>query len=575
MALVWLAAGVAFVFVPLDRWAWAYFACLSAQVVVSVVTIGFARRFHPIPWFAWTLVLGIFLSGVSVVVGQASHDWIASSGLGLGIGAVALMAYGVCAAILAQPLLGVAELRRPVEAGIVGFGAVAMSHVWLAENRTPLELGVLGGIATAGAACMFSAAIICTRMLRAMGRAVDCWLIWSGVLYGTALSIGIVLLSLSHSNLVGPAGIIGANGFGLGWLCHPNIATTGTRLRQHTDQEPRRALTLAAATALGLDGVLAVLRRVLHGDVTTLAMMAVAGVQFVGLTWIAATWWDSEAASNWRMNRRLVRDLRRAVARSEIEPHYQPIVRTADGVRVGYEALARWNHPTSGLLPAGRFIGLAEAKGYLASIDRQMLLTSARDFASLTTSLVADEPFVTINLTPKRMAQEGFAHEVVAALENEELSGEGLVIEMTESSAVSDWAVLADNLAEFHRAGIGFAIDDFGTGHANIGLLCQLDVDLIKLDRSLIELAMQSPRGAAVVHGAIQTARATGALIVAEGVSNSDWIAELAVLGVDLVQGFGVGLPQPVGELRVPPTPHREASHPTLRSSASAEQRSH
>jgi EAL domain-containing protein (putative c-di-GMP-specific phosphodiesterase class I) len=263
------------------------------------------------------------------------------------------------------------------------------------------------------------------------------------------------------------------------------------------------------------------------------------------LAWTATIWLESGVARHWFVNRTLRHDLRSAMVRNEIVPYYQPIIRASDSRCVGYEALARWEHPSRGILAASSFLDLAESRGYLAAIDRSVLLAVARDLPGLMAKLDADEPFVSINLSPRRLEQRGFADEILQTLKRAGLSSDGLMIEMTENTAVSDWTTLTANIAQLQEVGITLAVDDFGTGHANLSLLCQLDVDMIKLDRELVELAMGSPRGAAVVHAAIRAGQATGALIVAEGVSNAGWITELGGFGVDFIQGFGVGYPQP------------------------------
>ena len=163
--------------------------------------------------------------------------------------------------------------------------------------------------------------------------------------------------------------------------------------------------------------------------------------------------------------------------------------------------------------------------------------------ALLATSSV-DHPFVTVNVEPTRMQESGFADRVLTTLRDLNLDPNGLIIELTETAAVTDWDEIMRNVAVFKDAGIGLAIDDFGAGHANFGLLVSLDPDLVKLDRTLVEAAMTSTRGRAVARMAADAARSAGARVVAEGISESAWGTELHDLGFDLLQGYAFGRPQ-------------------------------
>jgi EAL domain-containing protein (putative c-di-GMP-specific phosphodiesterase class I) len=152
-----------------------------------------------------------------------------------------------------------------------------------------------------------------------------------------------------------------------------------------------------------------------------------------------------------------------------------------------------------------------------------------------------DQPFLTVNVEPKRMQQAGFAVRILEELSTRNLNPNGLIIEITETAAIDDWDELRRNVTIFQAVGIGLAIDDFGAGHSNFGLLVELEPDLVKLDQSLVEAALATNRGRAVVRNAVQAARSCGALIVAEGVSDDTWCPSLEALGFDHVQGYAFG----------------------------------
>jgi diguanylate cyclase len=240
-------------------------------------------------------------------------------------------------------------------------------------------------------------------------------------------------------------------------------------------------------------------------------------------------------------DRRLRGELRSAVSRDELAAHFQPIIRTSDRAVAGYETLARWDHPRLGLITAHRFIGIAASEGFLAGIDHMMIRMAAEALPALFATTDVEAPFLTVNVEPKRMQQAGFAARILDDLRVRNLDPRGLIIEMTETSAVEDWDELHRNVQLFQASGIGLAIDDFGAGHSNFGLLVELAPNLVKLDQSLIEAALSSPLGRSVVRNAVFAARSCGAQIVAEGVSDADWCMPLAELGFDHLQGYAFG----------------------------------
>jgi diguanylate cyclase len=244
-----------------------------------------------------------------------------------------------------------------------------------------------------------------------------------------------------------------------------------------------------------------------------------------------------------------------AVADGKIVAWFQPIVRASDLTPVGFETLARWNDPARGFVSAQDFVGAADRAGLLASIDRTMIRSASASFDMLITSRGIDKPILTVNVHPRRLEESNFALDLEADLDERGLDGNGLMFEVTETAPITDWATVTDNVAALKKMGIGLAIDDFGSGNANFAFLLRFEPDLVKLDRSLIEAAMASERASAVVGRCVEAARASGAEVLAEGISDVAWIPRLRELGFDYFQGQVFGSAQPA-------TPATLFSHP-------------
>jgi EAL domain-containing protein (putative c-di-GMP-specific phosphodiesterase class I) len=518
-----------------------------ATVVVRRRWSTFAR---PSAWWAptlgmWLIVASIALSGNSLVAPDPADFSLFAAAIGAG--GLTCEAFG--ALRMLQPLLESRDLRRSYELGLGGYIASAIPYVWAGQTTSLGELLVLGIVAGAGSVCCVASTLMLSAPLRRAGRPAELMLMVAGSAFSLQIAVGLVLRSQAWQAPLLGAAMISTNGAFLAALSLPQASVAGMKVELASDRRQARALPVALSAAVLAAGGLGILRELSRGRIIVLVLGAAAVVQLVVLVSALTMWWESDDARSWIRHRVLARDIAKALVRGQIVPHYQPIVRASDAEPVGYEALARWNHPRRGLLSAGQFLEIAERRGYMAAIDRRIFLVVARDLPSLLSGLDDSvDPFVTVNLSPRRLAQQGYAASMLQLLEREGLVADGLMIEMTEASSVVNWASFNANVSAFAQAGIGLAIDDFGAGHANLTLLCELEVDVVKLDRAVVELAI-TEAGSAIVYGAVAAARAAGALIVAEGVEDGSWAARLGQLGVDFVQGYGIGLPAGLADL--------------------------
>ena len=185
---------------------------------------------------------------------------------------------------------------------------------------------------------------------------------------------------------------------------------------------------------------------------------------------------------------RLENDLRRAVEREEFTVRYQPIVSLSSGGVVGFEALARWDHPEWGLTQPEDFIPLAEETGLILPIGLSVLRQACRD-ADLWRSRYPDHrPLdVSVNLSAAQLAYPELPGQIEYILRNSGLSGRHLKLEVTESALMRDARTAAGALAGLRRLGIQIHIDDFGTGFSSLGTLHRFSADALKIDRSFVE----------------------------------------------------------------------------------------
>jgi EAL domain-containing protein (putative c-di-GMP-specific phosphodiesterase class I) len=235
--------------------------------------------------------------------------------------------------------------------------------------------------------------------------------------------------------------------------------------------------------------------------------------------------------------------LRDAVREDRIRVHYQPIVDLATGRVDGFEALARWNHPTLGSVRPDVFIAAAERIGLIRRLGIQIL-----ERAHLGGRMLADAAGAPISLGVNLSALQVTDTELLdrVTAKHQEHPQVRLVLELTEGMLLGDDP---STLAAMHRlrgSGVRLAIDDFGVGYSSVGYLHRLPVDILKLDKLFVS-ELHDPRSHALVQGVVAMARAMDLSVITEGVE--DWHSAVSVrdLGCDLAQGYVFSRPLHLG----------------------------
>ncbi len=234
----------------------------------------------------------------------------------------------------------------------------------------------------------------------------------------------------------------------------------------------------------------------------------------------------------------LVDELRDAIRRGDIKPHFQPLVDLGSGRSWAVEALARWYHPSLGLLLPERFIELAEETDLIDELGRGILHAACRQAAVWRATIPgAEELVVSVNVSRHQLDSGSFATVVAEALAWENLPAQALMLELTESAVAGDPELVAAHCRALRALGVRLAIEDFGTGASSLADLRDLPVDVLKLARPFVDALETRPGEREFVRVIVQLGRVLGLTVAVEGVETEGQLALLRELGVDVAQG--------------------------------------
>ncbi|GHF91181.1 EAL domain-containing protein [Deinococcus ficus] len=241
-------------------------------------------------------------------------------------------------------------------------------------------------------------------------------------------------------------------------------------------------------------------------------------------------------------------DLRTAIREDQLVLHYQAQFDARTRRLVGYEALVRWRHPRQGLLPPGKFIGVAEDSGLIVPLGAWVLREACRQASEWQ----ADDRGLTmsVNVSALQLEDAGFLGTVQDALRDAGLHPRQLVLELTESAVLGRRGNAAGQLDDLRALGVRVALDDFGTGQSSLSLLRQLQVDILKIDRSFVQDAQGEAAGSArvLIDAMVSLAHSLNMRVTAEGVETPEQHALLSAMACDSVQGYLMARPLPAGE---------------------------
>ena len=235
----------------------------------------------------------------------------------------------------------------------------------------------------------------------------------------------------------------------------------------------------------------------------------------------------------------LLRDLRQALLAKEISMHYQPLVDLVTEEIVGFEALMRWRHPTIGPVPPDVFIPLAEESDLIVQLGSFALdeaIAAAASWPPIAES--GRLAYVAVNFSARQFRDPDLLSRIEGALASSGLAPERLVLEITESVALANIARTTSLLGYLKGLGARLALDDFGTGYSSLSYLTRLRPDIIKIDRSFVEMIPKDIDNQVLLESIIALGHRLDLKVLAEGIETTGQLEYLRSLGCELGQGF-------------------------------------
>ena len=251
-----------------------------------------------------------------------------------------------------------------------------------------------------------------------------------------------------------------------------------------------------------------------------------------------------------RDRRALAAELRQALFNDELQVHYQVQRAITDERIIGYEALLRWQHARRGRIPPDEFIPLAEANGLILPLGEWVLRRACQDAARWNPGYK-----VAVNLSAVQLLHSELPEVVRQILAQTGLPARRLELELTETALIKDRARSLQVITQIRALGVSVALDDFGTGYSSLDTLRSFPFDKIKLDRSFIAAMASNSSSLAIVRAVMALGKSLAIPVLAEGIETPEQLALLRAEACDEAQGYLLGRPASLEELRLDETP--------------------
>lgn len=258
-----------------------------------------------------------------------------------------------------------------------------------------------------------------------------------------------------------------------------------------------------------------------------------------------AIWFDRAMEQALRVRTAIETGLRTAIPNEAIEPYFERQIDLATGQLIGFEVLARWNHPAQGLLLPDQFIPIAEDTGLIGDLSLSLLRQAARAARDWEPSLR-----LAINISPRQLSDPWLAQKIIKVLTETNFPPARLEIEVTEGALFDNPALARSIIGSLKNQGIAIALDDFGTGYSSLAHLRVLPFDRIKIDRSFVGSLECDAESAAIVTAIAGLGETLNLPITAEGVESETVARRVAAMGCRAAQGYLYGAPLSLGETR-------------------------
>ncbi len=238
--------------------------------------------------------------------------------------------------------------------------------------------------------------------------------------------------------------------------------------------------------------------------------------------------------------------LQEAVDNHQLELFYQPLVTLATGKTIGFEALVRWRHPEFGIVMPDRFIALAEREGLIDSLTDRVLDLAAAQLS--TWQKMGMDAFVSVNISAANIAA-GLPEQLSELCVRHDIPPRMLRLELTESTAMGNHALMLEVLTRVRLKGFQLAIDDFGTGYSSLVQLHRLPFSELKIDQSFVRGVADSGEANLIVGAIVNLGHSLRLDLIAEGIETEDLMKTLVAMGCETGQGYFFSRPMPAADV--------------------------
>ena len=258
-----------------------------------------------------------------------------------------------------------------------------------------------------------------------------------------------------------------------------------------------------------------------------------------------AVWFDASMERELQNRNAIEAGLRRGIPEGEFVPFFEQQIDLATGSLHGFEMLARWQHPTRGIVPPDEFISVAEECGLISDLSLSVMRQAFEEARGWDPDLT-----ISVNISPSQLKDPWLAQRIVKLLVETGFPAERLEVEITESSLFENLGLAQSIVGSLKNQGIRLALDDFGTGYSSLAHLRALPFDRIKIDRSFVSSINDNPESAAIVNAITRLADSLNLAVTAEGIEDELVEARLRSIGKYKAQGWLFGRPLPIPEVR-------------------------
>lgn len=252
---------------------------------------------------------------------------------------------------------------------------------------------------------------------------------------------------------------------------------------------------------------------------------------------------DQDAYGDPASNLSLMSEMLRAADAGQLALHYQPKFDLRTGAVCGAEALARWRHPSRGMLPPDLFVGMAEETGHIRELTDWVLDRAITDQGALRAA--GHEIQISVNVSGRLVGDRDFAEQAMAKIAQAEAR---LCFEITETAVIDNPKLALELIEGYAQAGIPISIDDYGSGLSSLAYLKEIAAQELKIDKAFVLGLSPGQRDALLIKSTVDLAHALGLKVVAEGVETAEAAALLQAMGCDAGQGYYFAKPMPLAD---------------------------